>query len=315
MASYLRTLGQAVKFTFDNHIPWTQRDEDGKYIKGAASAYYAIQPWLEIYGRSHLITNVGIAEVEKLKTTLYKRGKSNRTINLAIQAMQTCLTYCAKLKKIAHPDIDWKGAKLKKDELVRLHYEPEQVHQLVTAAREVFRDDPLSDIIICAFSTGLRQGELLKLRVRDVNFLDNAIISGARKDKEHKTDRRKASDVVHIPISAWLLPVLQERCRDMPGTALIFAEDFNCDRHNLYRRFNQVKNYCGFIEEGYCFHSLRHSFGTYQFRIGTSPRDTMSMMGHSLISTTLGYSPSTDQQRQNAIKKMDESLPWVSERD
>ena len=89
MASYLRTLGQAVKFTFDNHIPWTQRDEDGKYIKGAASAYYAIQPWLEIYGLSHLITNVGIAEVEKLTTTLYKRGKSNRTINHAFQGMQT----------------------------------------------------------------------------------------------------------------------------------------------------------------------------------------------------------------------------------
>ena len=98
----------------------------------------------------------------------------------------------------------------------------------------------------------------------------------------------------------------------MPGTALIFAEDFNCDRHNLYRRFDAVKNYCGFIEEGYCFHSLRHSFGTYQFRIGTSSRDLMSMMGHALIQTTLGYSHSTDEQRQNAIKKMDESLPWVN---
>ena len=100
----------------------------------------------------------------------------------------------------------------------------------------------------------------------------------------------------------------------MPGTAFIFAEDFNCDRHNLYRRFDQVKNYCGFIEEGYTFHSLRHSFGTYQFRIGTPPRETMEMMGHANIATTLGYSHSTDEQRQNSIKKMDESLPWVSER-
>lgn len=312
MANYLRTLGQAVKFTFDNHIPWTQRDEDGKYIKGAASAYYAIQPWLEIFGRSYLITSIDTAAVERLKTTLYKRGKSNRTINLAIQSMQTCLTYCAKLKKISQSDLDWKSCKLPKDALVRLHYEPEQVHELVTASRKVFRDDALADIIICAFSTGLRQGELLKLRVRDINFLDNTLISGARKDREHKTDRRKARDVVHIPISAWLLPILQERCRDMPGTALIFAEDFNCDRHNLYRRFDAVKNYCGFIEEGYCFHSLRHSFGTYQFRIGTSSRDLMSMMGHALIQTTLGYSHSTDEQRQNAIKKMDESLPWLN---
>ena len=36
------------------------------------------------------------------------------------------------------------------------------------------------------------------------------------------------------------------------------------------------------------------------------------MMGHALIQTTLGYSHSTDEQRQNAIKKMDESLPWLN---
>ena len=57
-------------------------------------------------------------------------------------------------------------------------------------------------------------------------------------------------------------------------------------------------------EDGYCFHSLRHSFGTWHFAAGTKPRNLMEMMGHANIATTLGYGHATDEGKQHDINNI-----------
>lgn len=297
----LRTMGQVIKYTFDHHIPWLSGN-------GSKAAYYNCQHFFNIFGRQFPATSVDVSVIEKLKTDLHLQGKSNATINRVISALSTALKFCYRSKKIAQP-MDFKGLKLPEKDAVRLHYEPDQIKELVDAARTIYNDNDLADIIIAAFTTGFRQSELLEMRVRDVNFSVNGVVSGKRRDG--LTGDRKGGDVNYIPISSWLLPILKERCRDQPPTAFVFGEDW-LNRHELLRRFTKVRMFCGYKESGYCFHSLRHSFGTFQMQIGTAPRDVMSMMGHANIETTLRYAKSTDKAKKAAISQMDSALPFLN---
>ena len=57
-------------------------------------------------------------------------------------------------------------------------------------------------------------------------------------------------------------------------------------------------------KDGYCFHSLRHSFGTWMFAAGSKPRNIQYMMGHKNIATTLGYAHATDKGNQADINNI-----------
>jgi integrase len=310
MAETFRTLGQCMKFSFANHIPWMQRDADGKHIKGAASAYYALKPFVERYGHSLPVSSIDEDILESFKTDRYLEGKAAQTINLTLQALATMLDFCKKRKRLTSYPCNPLELKLPKDASVRLHYEPEQVEKLVNTARS-FNWNDLSDIIVAAFTTGMRQDELLRMRVRDINFIDNVIVVGRRKDTKHVTGASKGKKIVHIPILDWLKPIIKERCRDAPPHEFVFGNDWS-SRHILSRKFSRVRDFCGFTEDGYDFHSLRSSYITFSFRIGNAARTIQDIVGHANITTTLGYSHCTDKDRQRAGDNFNQALSVLS---
>jgi integrase len=100
--------------------------------------------------------------------------------------------------------------------------------------------------------------------------------------------------------------MLVERTRDAGARDLVFGYDWK-DKDQLLRAFKKVINRYPInlaSEDGYCFHSLRHSFGTWHFAAGTKPRNLMEMMGHANIATTLGYGHATDEGKQHDINNI-----------
>jgi integrase len=57
---------------------------------------------------------------------------------------------------------------------------------------------------------------------------------------------------------------------------------------NLYNReFKSLLKKAGLQDQGFTFHSLRHTFATELFRKGKHPKIVQSLLGHSSITQTM----------------------------
>ena len=155
--------------------------------------------------------------------------------------------------------------KLKENKYQRIHFTKDEVEAICTAAVEVHGRQDLADIVNFAAYTGMRQGEILKLTASRVDFLQNCLHVGARREDTTKTGTYRA-----VPIHSSLKHMLIERTRDAGARDLVFGYDWK-DKDQLLRAFKKVINRYPInlaSEDGYCFHSLRHSFGTWHFAAG-----------------------------------------------
>jgi len=168
-------------------------------------------------------------------------------------------------------------------------YSPEEVHALVRAA-ETEQDAAL---FLTAAFTGLRRGELVALRWRDVDF-PNSVIRVAGSYSEGHLTRPKSNKVRSVPMApevATELAKLGQRDRSTADDDLVFPGTTGAylDASALYRRFMAAARRAELRRLR--FHDLRHTFGT---TMAANPRIDMrrlqEWMGHADISTTLRYS-------------------------
>ena len=220
-------------------------------------------------------------------------GLMKSSLNRFISAVSTVLNFCKK-QELFDFDVP-KFERLVEDEAIRYHFTKDQVNQLVKSSREVFYNDNLADIIMTAAYTGMRQGELLKLKAKDVDLLHKLIHVGGRPDNKTKAGNYRA-----IPIHTHVLPILQTRLEYANPNVRIFGDGW-IDRHQLLKQFKNITQKYMKLDEGYCFHSLRHSFAMFHVRGGTNFRTLMDLMGHKNIVTTLIYGKSDDEGRANAM--------------
>ena len=220
-------------------------------------------------------------------------GLMKSSINRFISAVSTVLNFC-KEEELIDFDVP-KFKRLKEDESIRYHFTKDQVNEIVRIAREEFYNDNLADIVLTAAYTGMRQGELLNLKAKDVDLFHKLIHVGGRQD-----NKTKAGNYRTIPIHTHLLPILKTRLEYAPSNVSIFGDDW-LDRHQLLKQFKNVTSKYMKLEDGYCFHSLRHSFAMFHVRGGTNFRTLMDLMGHKNIVTTLIYGKSDDEGRANAM--------------
>ena len=99
-----------------------------------------------------------------------ERELQNATINRCITAIGTVMNCCAKRKMCdPAPVFD----KYDEGERRMFWFTQDQVENMCLAALDPYARDEISDIIVTAAYTGMRQGELLKLRAQDID-LDGA---------------------------------------------------------------------------------------------------------------------------------------------
>jgi integrase len=143
----------------------------------------------------------------------------------------------------------------------------------------------------------MRQGELLKLKAKDIDLGLNVIHVGGRADVV-----TKAGNYRSIPIHTHIETVLSKRISNVNSNVPIFGDEWN-DKDQLLRVFKKVNRYIG-KDDSYVFHTLRHSFGTWCAEAGVPIRTIMDLMGHKRIETTLRYSKCTDKARTKAVNSL-----------
>lgn len=174
-------------------------------------------------------------------------------------------------------------------------FEPDEVYKLIDAAKT-----PLDGTIyLTAAFTGLRRGELIALRWRDVDFENEAIRVRASYAAGEETTP-KSGKVRSVPMEATVLTALrrwQAAYGSVPGDDdLVFtlSGDY-LDGDALGKRYKRARDRAGL--RPLTFHDLRHTFGTLAVR-RASIFEVQQWMGHADIKTTqryLHYQPRGDE--------------------
>ncbi len=173
-------------------------------------------------------------------------------------------------------------------------YSPEEVWALVRAAAS--QQD--GAIFLTAAFTGLRRGELIALRWRDVDFERSAIrVSGSYANGKLTAPKSGHGRVVPmVPEVAAVLSRLSDREWLVGDDELVFAGEVGeyMDGSALRRRFVAA---CARAElRPIRFHDLRHTFGTLAVRGAESIVELQAWLGHAEVRTTMRYTHYRGQQ-------------------
>ncbi len=165
-------------------------------------------------------------------------------------------------------------------------FSPEEVHALVRAAAS----EQDAAIYLTAAFTGLRRGELVALRWRDVDFAGSVIRVRASYSAGHLTTPKsgKVRAVPAAPDVAAALAKLGSRIDWVADEDLVFpgvAGGF-LDASALRRRYDAALRRAGLRRLR--FHDLRHTFGTRMIA-KADIRRVQEWMGHADIQTTMQY--------------------------
>ena len=165
----------------------------------------------------------------------------------------------------------------KKQKRLPVIWSPEEIKQLLAAAPNL----QIQTMLKTAYASGLRLGELVRLKVGDIDspHMTLWVRSG-------KGDRDRAALLTPSLLRAlriywkayrpkeWLFPKKQ-------GPGYLRPESFATKFRELRRKVNPHKK-CG-------THSLRHSFATHQFARGADIYTVQKLLGHRRVESTMIY--------------------------
>jgi integrase len=180
-----------------------------------------------------------------------------------------------------------------------------QINSILTSSRGQF----MVMLALLAF-TGMRSGELQRLRKEDLDLLGNWLHVVSRSGLETKTRHSRK-----IPLHSRLRPLV-EKLPKVPGPWLFAAEvsakfphgDHWISTRKLNERFKSLLKQLGLRTgrvDGFTIHSLRHSFETTCVNAGIPQRVIDAWLGHSADKSMAAvYYKLTDEDSQAFIKKV-----------
>lgn len=223
--------------------------------------------------------------VERWRTQLVKSGRSLRTAHKITGTLFAVYKLAARRYGVENPVAPLDRIRVRSSGEIEV-YSVEEVHALVRAAA----DEQDAALYLTAALTGLRQGELVALRWRDVDFA-GSYIRVSRNYTAGVATTPKSGKVRSVPLApevASALAQLIKRARFVGDDDLVFAgiTGSYVDASALLRRYKQSIKRAGI--RPLRFHDLRHTFGTRMIAQADILR-VKSWMGHADVATTMKY--------------------------
>ena len=253
-----------------------------RHGNGSKTSRINCNHFTRLRGSSFPLKKINQANITQVCIELEDEGKSDATINRVVSAVSTVLNHCAFDGLI---DSAPKFRRRKESEGRVIWYSKDEVLSLSNLSTEVFDRQDLSDLILFAAYTGMRQGEILKLRPKDIDLGANLIHVGGV-----PTQLTKAKNWRAIPIHERIKEMVTYR--HSHASTLMFGNDWN-NKEQVLRAFRKVNRMLP-KDDCYVFHTLRHSYATWLAEAGVPVRSIMALCGHKRIETTLRYAKATD---------------------
>jgi integrase len=257
--------------------------------------------------------DVTTSDVNKLLDEVAARGTSSRTVNKHRQLLCAVYNYASSAATFNLEHNPAAGADRRPEpEPARLdYYSPAEVEALASALADGAHRDPEApavdpseaeararedaqdaDLVRVAAYTGLRRGELLALRWRDVELAQRKLIvrrSISANQVAASTKSRKAREVPIPDQAAVAIGRLRHRDDFVEPDDFVFTNRWGrrIDGSALRRRVARARDATGLRELR--FHDLRHTYGSLLVAAGVDLASVKSAMGHSRITTTERY--------------------------
>jgi integrase len=245
-------------------------------------------------------------------------GLGDRTVLHLHAVIHACLGAAEKDLGVRNPAATVEKPKAARPEMNIL--EGGEIARLIAAAR----GDRLEALIVLAVTTGMREGELLGLRWRDVDLEDRELhvvgsLQGTTRANLTISDPKTTSSRRVIPLGSLALDALvahldrQEVERERAGskwetpdverlqdTELVFPNELGgfLSTTTLARTYHRILTEAHVNGRRLRFHDLRHTAITAWLQDGTDPVTASRMAGHASVSITLdlyGHATTTSQ--------------------
>jgi len=245
------------------------------YSKQTIASYTsAVKEVYEYFNKSP--KDISNRDMTKFINMKFDKGYSNQTISLYINALnflnKEIYNNKCRFTNIKHPKKSKKlPVVLTKDEVLRLI--------------SCISNHKHKTMISLAYSSGLRIGEVITLRVKDISIEELLItIRNAKGNKDRIT---LFSDKLFDDMNIYL--------KDKAANEYVFisAQGGHLVRESLQKVFRRAKEKAD-IKKDATFHSLRHSFATHLLENGTDIRYVQELLGHKDIRTTQIYTQVTN---------------------
>jgi integrase len=250
--------------------------------------------------KDHHLTQITIAEVDRYKTTKVrqreqskdKRSLSNGSINETLNLLAQILELAVEYEHIQFNPARGRRRRLKAAQPKRTWLEPEQIKPLLDATVRGLRggktmpDPRMRALFATAICTGLRIGELLALRWREVN-----LAQGRLTVLDSKTDAGAGREIDLWPELRDELTAYKASTRHGEPDDYVFATATGRPdtRGNIAKRLKRVAQRANEtladqdvspIPTELSPHSLRRTFASLLYLKGENPVYVMHQMGH-----------------------------------
>ncbi len=257
--------------------------------------------WREQLG-AHTVADLSpamIAECRDLLASGTVRGSRTRspgTVNRYLAALSHALSIAVKEWGWLESSPARRVSKLKEPS-GRVRFLSDEERARVLKACLESRNTHLYPAVVVALSTGVRQGELLGLRWRDVDLDRGMIIL-----HQTKNDERRA-----VPLVGHALHVVRQLSNAPHEDAdMIFKARSPGRRASLRTAWERALRRAEIAD--FRFHDLRHSTASYLAMNGASLAEIAEVLGHKTLQMVKRYAHLSDQHTARVVAAMSEKI-------
>ncbi|MBU4311794.1 MAG: tyrosine-type recombinase/integrase [Candidatus Omnitrophica bacterium] len=243
---------------------------------------------LKSYFSGRYLYEIGSKLVEEYKLQR-RKNVGPATTNREVAALKCIFGKAVEWGKVKDNPV--RKVKLFKEPNARTRYlEKPEIRKLIDCCSPHLRP-----IVIVAVNTGMRKGEILKLKWNDIDFKMNLIYLIETKNNEV----RKA------PMNDTVRKTLMKIPKH-PGSPYVFCNAKGRRFSNVRKSFDTALKKAEI--KGCVFHSLRHSFGSHLVMLGIDLKTVQELLGHKSIAMTERYSHLSPSHKARAVEILDLNL-------
>ncbi len=263
-----------------------RRDLTANTLRAAETSLRGFLTFLKNQGKTDLLTVVH-NDLEVFVEGLQDRGLKPLGVENKLRQVKTFLRYLIEGKMISS-EILSRRLSIKVPKALPRALDPLDVKKLLAGVQKV-RDRAM---ILVLLRTGIRIGELLRLRVSDVYLPERKIhlVVG---------EKNRTGRVVYLSVDA--CQALQEwiKMREEERPLLFYGQGRDTLSYTAARvMFLRYLQKAGISAKGYSLHGLRHTCATELLNAGMRIECLQQVLGHSNLEQTRRYARLTDKTRE-----------------
>jgi integrase/recombinase XerD len=260
-----------------NHKPST--------LKGSFVALVSFLIFYAGLGKSQL-QDVVSGDIEAFVEHEQDRGLKVTTVRTRLHQLWAFIRYLID-QDIIDAHILKRKIKLSVPEFLPRAIAPDDIRKLLGAIKET-RDRAL---VLVLLRTGMRIGEVLGLRMRDLDVIE-------RKINIYEGEKNCLGRVVYLSDDVLMALKLWMAKRDQTKEYLFYGLKRGLCYTSARNIFTRYLSEAGIQDKGYTIHSLRHTFASELLNAGMRLECLQVLMGHREIEMTRRYARLTDKSRE-----------------